>query len=1544
MNTKQFHPTYIARAAMMLLLVVFTSTRVWATDYVTDVMLIGAGKSINTLKSKYQDEGWTLIDQDLNKGAGGAYVFLLYKKGTDKSQAITDFYIKVTDSPDHPETMTYNNRTYYLTPGGGNDDFNNGGRDLNRSAGGKFIYLYYTKDSFDDDRAALDIYVDDAKSGALGQNGDNTTGFDLNSGAGGDYIYLHVTYPMPTEYTYVERTWNDVSKKVEETTMTCHDPIPLTTNRTNFSTELTSGWYVVNISMEYKKPLCIIGNVNIILRDDCTLNALGGIYIEQDKTLTVYGQSGETGMIYAHSNSGPGIGGKSNTLAGHLIVKSGTIDAYAGSDNNAGIGGGSGGDSGIQSVTIYGGNVRAEGNSSGAGIGKGKGNNNTEVVTIYGGTVYADGGGDAAGIGGSKGRGNGPVTIYGGNVTALGSSGGAGIGGGEKANQDNPIIIHDGIVIAKNGSRNTDGTGAGIGGGNGRSGGTVIINGGTVTAEGGGWSAGIGGGTDGHGGDVTINDGEVTAECDTYPYRGAGIGGGEDGKGGTLTINGGIVNATSTKGAGIGGGYCASGGTVTITNGLVTASSKCGAGIGGGAGHGGGGGGNGGTVNISGGVVMATSTQKGAGIGGGDDGNGGTVNISGGHVTAVGGDYDYDYWKSNLKPHYTSFIKGWGGRDYHSSVISFIAELIFSGSYGGAGIGGGDDGNGGNVTITGGTVIASASNADAIGRGDGGKGFGSLTIYPEAKVTVIKKEQATVKETDKRTSCQRDTHAIIEPCEHAQVTYCLNGDDTHTVTCMNCEYTATNSHTIDDNGQCICGYGLGTSTIIVYQASPDGNGTYQEGVTYTVANSKAFRLPKCSTSFDGLLFEGWQEGTPSMVSGYEVSGGEDLRSENSAFVVTKDMSFVARYKRYWNGTGTGTATDPFIIATKADLDQLATRTNDGESFNGKYFQQTADISYEHTSDWNNTSSDENNFTPIGSAGKPFSGYYDGSGCTISGIRVKANHHAGLFGSVSGATIRNVILADTRIIASDRTGGIVGYKANGSTVEYCHVKADVCIHTNVNGTEGHGGIVGFNDSGDITACSSEATLSIADGIYCSKFGGIAGLFGGGVITNCLALNVHLPKASFIRVQNGYTSLGAVVGYNNANNENPYVGNLYHGCTMGGTPTATGIGCHSQDLAGAAPAYTVSSGTEGLLIVLDDEDGGLATYYNAGMIYDGRLYAKSGSVLPLELRTTGEYSFDEICTSSGSITANEGEEGYTLIIGPADAVITALIDQSLSLNDASDNTAMLMQHIDKVVDVTLADRIFYKDGSWNTVCLPFTVTAEKMSETTHPFYGATIMELDNSEIGSYFATEGENQGTLTLKFNMVYDGLTYMDDILPGKPYIIKWAMADPNNLEAVEGDLQSPMFNGVTIDNIAPTAITSTDDMVTFTGTYAPVIIGSEGDNTKLYLGANNTLYWPNAVMTIGCQRAFFQLNRGLIAGDPANGINAFVLIFGEDPEATGIVDALVDADLKSASQESGISNPLQQGDFWFTLDGLRLSGKPATKGIYIHNGHKVVIK
>ena len=75
-----------------------------------------------------------------------------------------------------------------------------------------------------------------------------------------------------------------------------------------------------------------------------------------------------------------------------------------------------------------------------------------------------------------------------------------------------------------------------------------------------------------------------------------------------------------------------------------------------------------------------------------------------------------------------------------------------------------------------------------------------------------------------------------------------------------------------------------------------------------------------------------------------------------------------------------------------------------------------------------------------------------------------------------------------------------------------------------------------------------------------------------------------------------------------------------------------------------------------------------------------------------------------------------------------------------------------------------------------------------------------------------------------------------------------------------------------------------------------------------------------------------ELLGGITAGDPASGVRAFVLNFGDD-EATGIIEI------------EGAGNVREVKDnHWYTLDGRRLNAKPTQKGLYINNGVKVVIK
>ncbi len=236
------------------------------------------------------------------------------------------------------------------------------------------------------------------------------------------------------------------------------------------------------------------------------------------------------------------------------------------------------------------------------------------------------------------------------------------------------------------------------------------------------------------------------------------------------------------------------------------------------------------------------------------------------------------------------------------------------------------------------------------------------------------------------------------------------------------------------------------------------------------------------------------------------------------------------------------------------------------------------------------------------------------------------------------------------------------------------------------------------------------------------------------------------------------------------------------------------------------------------------------------------------------------------------------------------------------DEVDNTGKLASADGKSVKAALTGRMLYKDGSWNTLCLPFDMPIEGS-----PLDGATVKEFVDAEFAD---------GTLTLNF-------ADATKIRAGVPCLIKW----DSGTALTSTDL---VFEGVTIDQTANDEKCAIDDdtSVTFMGTYKKLSFDAD-DRTVLYLGADNTLYYPQSGVSIGAQRAYFKLS-GIKAGDPISGINSFALNFGDG--------------------ETGISltpNPSPKGegsDYQYSLDGRKLLGKPAQKGIYINNGKKYVSK
>ncbi len=241
--------------------------------------------------------------------------------------------------------------------------------------------------------------------------------------------------------------------------------------------------------------------------------------------------------------------------------------------------------------------------------------------------------------------------------------------------------------------------------------------------------------------------------------------------------------------------------------------------------------------------------------------------------------------------------------------------------------------------------------------------------------------------------------------------------------------------------------------------------------------------------------------------------------------------------------------------------------------------------------------------------------------------------------------------------------------------------------------------------------------------------------------------------------------------------------------------------------------------------------------------------------------------------------------------------------VTLYDQADNSKTIHLVAGKKTEVNISGRTLYKDGSWNTLCLPFNLTLS-----------GSNLDGDNVRLMTLGEASFSN-GTLTLTF-------VNADEIEAGVPYIIKW--------DNTGNHIVDPVFTDVVFDNTSPDEKAVTNDVVCFKGIYSPFKITGE-DNKLLYMGADNKLYHPSASMSIGAFRAFFELQGDLMSGETMStgSINDFVLNFGDE---TNSIESL----------QSSIFILPTEG--WFSTDGRRLNGKPTQKGIYIHNGRKVVIK
>ena len=208
------------------------------------------------------------------------------------------------------------------------------------------------------------------------------------------------------------------------------------------------------------------------------------------------------------------------------------------------------------------------------------------------------------------------------------------------------------------------------------------------------------------------------------------------------------------------------------------------------------------------------------------------------------------------------------------------------------------------------------------------------------------------------------------------------------------------------------------------------------------------------------------------------------------------------------------------------------------------------------------------------------------------------------------------------------------------------------------------------------------------------------------------------------------------------------------------------------------------------------------------------------------------------------------------------------------------------------VTL-NRTLSKDY-YNSICLPFDVD---LTDTEGPLYGADVQKFN--------AVDGT-----TLKFTAVTETMT------AGTPYLVK-----------PTANVVNPVFTGVTITASDPTTVTKNNGTYNFNfvGTYYKTTLKT--DKTEQFLNTSGGFSYPSdgEHATMKGLRAYFIIPSEVIS--TGSGARELSISFGDED-----VTALTQVN----SEERKMNNE------YYDLQGRKVA--QPTKGLYIVNGKKVVIK
>gem|GEM_PF-1290388 len=566
-----------------------------------------------------------------------------------------------------------------------------------------------------------------------------------------------------------------------------------------------------------------------------------------------------------------------------------------------------------------------------------------------------------------------------------------------------------------------------------------------------------------------------------------------------------------------------------------------------------------------------------------------------------------------------------------------------------------------------------------------------------------------------------------------------------------------------------------------------------------------------------------------------------------------------------------------------------------DGFNGKTVELAANITV----------------TTMAGTVRSFKGTFDGKGKTLNFNHTADDVFTAPFQNTNGATIKNLHVAGLIQAGNNKyCGGLVGSASGNLTIRDCRVSTQ--ISSTISDNAGIGGIVGYvHYTNHLVDCN--ITGCVFDGlIYNPNSAGQTYGCGGFVGTMSQYAYVDLTDCLFIHGQYDNNGGKCELNWGDYNIENS---TFFHRSNNQGEGTLTN--CYYVDTHGrkqGAPAVESATAPTNFAHLGTPTDHCFMKTYGRLMLFNEKYYTPTYG----DLVETYDYS---------------GVKSYNIEYD----------DKPLGIPDITSQLSTSLLRYKRT----------FTTGKPVTVMLPFNFTKSDFKKggssdgLTGHFYEFKGIRLDENVSNKWVAVMGEpeNPETTTMKANTPY---LYVPGENTNYWYIENYS-GIPIFTEGYEGGNKVTPYDGT-----ADFAWNKWD----FKGTYQPRY-WSDSENPeeigKVYGFAGATKEVDEKPVVAG---DFVRAK----SGAKIRPTSCYLMWAGSEPSnaraltrgaaATEELPQRITVKLISASGETTAIGTLDtktgevtfDSKAWYTLDGVRLSGKPSTKGIYINNGKKIVIK